>query len=445
MTHSDAHNTQCPNPEAHRDSLALARLTDQLIECIHCGLCLESCPTYVELGREEDSPRGRIYLMRSVAEGKARIDDSVRHHLDVCLGCRACETACPSSVEYGFLLERTRTHIEKHGRRPLLVRLGRRLLLEVFTHSGILAPALFLATLPSRLMRKPPKAPGGVVSAISGANGKGADLMLGSYPSPRPRRLPEHTAAAGERRMRVGVVEGCVMPVLFSEVNNATVRVLSALGCEVVVPRAQGCCGALHVHNGYVEAAARMALRNIAAFEEAGCDVIAINSAGCGSTIKEYANLFPEGSPERQRAASFAAKVRDVSEIIPELLNDRALTPVAMTVTYHDACHLAHGQKVRAQPREMLRMIPGLTLVELPESDHCCGSAGVYSFTQPDMARRLQRRKVGNIESTGAEVVATGNPGCQMWVRSGLLESGSKVRALHPIEIVEMALRGQSG
>jgi len=209
-----------------------------------------------------------------------------------------------------------------------------------------------------------------------------------------------------------------------------------------VVPAGQGCCGALHVHNGYSRQAARMALRNIAVFEEAGCDVVVVNSAGCGSSMREYAGLFPQGTPEHGRAKAFSARVRDVSEVVADLLERAPLRPVEMTVTYHDACHLAHGQKVRVQPRQMLAAIPGLKLVELPESDHCCGSAGVYSFTQPDMALRLLKRKVANIESTGADVVATGNPGCQMWIRSGLKREGSRIRALHPIEIVDLALDG---
>lgn len=424
------------------DQTALARLTDELVECIHCGLCLEACPTYVELNREEDSPRGRIYLMRSVAEGRAALDGSVLHHLDVCLGCRACETACPSDVKYGFLLEHTRTHIEEASHRPVWQRLGRRVLMEVFTHSATMALAMFFATLPSRLLRRPPSAPGGIVSRIMGGHGDGGDLRLERFPSLRPSRLPRLTPAAGDKKLRVGLLEGCVMPVLFPEVNLATVRVLSKLGCEVVVPPGQGCCGALHVHNGYGRQAARMALRNMAVFEAAQCDVIVVNSAGCGSTMKEYTGLFPEGSPERERAAAFSAKVRDISEVIAGLLEQADLKPVEMTVTYHDACHLAHGQKIRSEPRRMLSAIPGLKLVDLPESDHCCGSAGVYSFTQPDMAVRLLKRKVANIESTGAEVVATGNPGCQMWIRSGLKLEGSSVRALHPIEIVDLALDG---
>ncbi len=424
------------------DRAALASLTDELVECIHCGLCLEACPTYVELNREEDSPRGRIYLMRSVAEGRAGLDESVLHHLDVCLGCRACETACPSDVKYGFLLEHARTHIEEAAHRPLWQRIGRRVLMEVFTHSGTMALAMFFATLPSRLLRRPPAAPGGLVSRLMGAHGDGGDLRLERFPSPRPERLPRLVPAAGRKTMRVGLLEGCVMPVLFPKVNRATVRVLSRLGCEVVVPAGQGCCGALHVHNGYGRQAARMALRNIGVFEDAGCDVIVVNSAGCGSTMKEYAGLFPEGSPERERARAFSAKVRDISEVVAGLLEQAGLKPVEMTVTYHDACHLAHGQKIRSEPRRMLSAIPGLRLVDLPESDHCCGSAGVYSFTQPGMALRLLKRKVANIQSTGASVVATGNPGCQMWIRSGLKMEGSSVRALHPIEIVDLALDG---
>lgn len=426
------------------DQLEFARLTDQLVECIHCGLCLESCPTYVELNREEDSPRGRIYLMRAVAEGKNTVDPSVIHHLDVCLGCRACETACPSGVEYGSLLEHARTHIEEGGKRPVLRRLAKRVLLEVFTHSGIMAAAMWFATLPSRLLGRAPSAPSGIISKISGAHETSGDLHLQSFPPLRPRRLKAHYPAKGTAKMRVGMLEGCVMPVLFAEVNTATVRVLTKLGCEVVVPQSQGCCGALHVHNGFTTATRKMALRNIAAFEQAECDVIVVNSAGCGSTMKEYANLFEPGTPEHERASAFSARVKDVSEIVADLLPGAQMQPFNQVVTYHDACHLAHGQKIRQQPRDMLAAIPGITLAPLNESDHCCGSAGVYSFTQPEMAKTLQQRKVGNINATGAAIVATGNPGCQMWIRSGLKADGSPIQALHPIEIVDLALNGES-
>ena len=424
-----------------RDAEALQLLTDQLVECIHCGLCLEACPTYGQILREEDSPRGRIYLMRSVSEGHAGIDPSVLKHLDVCLGCRACETACPSGVRYGFLLEHTRTHIEEHGRRPLVSRLLRRVMMEVFTHSGLMALAMFGASLPGRFLRKPPSAPGGLVTKLFGSHEQGGTLFLENYPPLRPQRLKGFTPAEGQRRLKVALLEGCVMPVLFPEVNQATVRVLSALGCDVTVPAGQGCCGALHVHNGYSSAAAKMALRNIEAFEKAQCDVIAINSAGCGSTLEEYANLFQPGTEEHRRAEAFSAKVKDVSEVIVDLLPESCLGALDVTVTYHDACHLAHGQKIRTQPRMMLTAIAGLKLVELEESDHCCGSAGVYSFAQPGLATQLQSRKVANIEATGAEIVATGNPGCQMWIRSGLKKAGSRIRALHPIEILDMAIQ----
>ncbi len=422
------------------DQEVLSILTDQLVECIHCGLCLEACPTYLLIGREEDSPRGRIYLMRQVMEGSTTLDNSVVDHLDVCLGCRACETACPSGVHYGYLLEQTRSRIEDKHQRPFWQRVPRRILLEIFTHSGLLALALFGATLPSRLLRRTPSAPGGLVSTIIGSGHKGGSLLLKEYPPMRPKRIPAFTPAVGDSKMRIGMLEGCVMPVLFHDVNAATVRVLSRLGCDVVVPQTQGCCGALHIHNGYADQAARMALRNIKAFEDSGCDIVLLNSAGCGSTMKEYESLFPKGSENWQRAKAFSAKVRDVSEVVSELPHQQNLKPVDMTVTYHDACHLAHGQKIKNEPRAMLAAIPGLRLVDLPESDLCCGSAGIYSFIQPKIATNLQTRKVTNIDSTNANVVATGNPGCQMWIRSGLLASGSKAIALHPIEIVDMAL-----
>lgn len=427
------------------DQKALSVLTDEFVDCIHCGLCLEACPTYVELGREEDSPRGRIYLMRSVAEGRGELDSSTMEHLDVCLGCRACETACPSGVRYGFLLEHVRTHVEEARKRPLLRRLAWRGLLEVFTHSGLMALAMFGATLPSRLLKQKPRAPGGLISLVMGAKHPGGDLYLDKQPPLRPVRLPQHAAAVGEKRLKVGLLEGCVMPVLFPEVGAATIRVLTKLGCEVVVPNGQGCCGALHVHNGYSRQAAKMAARNIKAFLDEGCDAIVVNSAGCGSTMKEYANLFEAGSEERALAETFSAKVRDISEIVAELLPQQQLASVDLTVTYHDACHLAHGQGIRVQPRAMLAAVPGLQMVDLPESDHCCGSAGIYSFAQPRLAGQLQQRKIGNIKSTHAAVVATGNPGCQMWIRSGLNAADTGIRALHPIEIIDLALGGPAG
>lgn len=436
------HVDNIPNPSDNlNDTQELAKLNDELLECIHCGLCLESCPTYVELIREEDSPRGRIYMMRSVAEGRAGIDPSVMKHLDMCLGCRACETACPSDVKYGFLLEHTRSHIENSGHRPTLPRFGRRILLEVFTNPRLMAVAMFMATLPSRIFRMKPMAPGSIVSKVIGAESRGGPLYLAEFPKPTPQRLPASFPAAGEKRLRIALLEGCVMPVLFPEVNRATISVLAKLGCEIVVPRDQGCCGALHVHNGYSDAARRMALRNMEAFEKAGVDVIVVNSAGCGSTMKEYPGLFEQGSPEHQRAEAFSSRVKDVSEVICDLLPHARFNPLDLTVTYHDACHLAHGQKIRKQPRDMLSAIPGLTMKPLMESDHCCGSAGVYSFTQPELAARLQKKKIENIEATGAAVVATGNPGCQMWIRSGLIAQNSGVSALHPIEIMDAALK----
>ncbi len=425
---------------ASADEIALSALTDQLVTCIHCGLCLESCPTYVEINREEDSPRGRIYLMRSVAEGRAPLDNTMLSHWDYCLGCRACETACPSGVQYGFLLERTRAHVERSARRPLLTRIGRSLLLAMLTNPSAMAISMFFATLPSRLLGKRPQAPGGILGHLIGAHGKANNLHLTRFPPLVPVRVPEYAPARGRKRLRIGMLEGCVMPVLFHDVNAATVRVFQKLGCEVVTPKMQGCCGALHAHNGMEDAAAKMAIRNIEAFEDANCDLIAVNSAGCGSTMREYHHLFKKGTEEYARALRFTKKVRDVSEVIVELLPGARMRTLKMSVTYHDACHLAHAQKVRSEPRDMLSAIPGLKLIPLNESDHCCGSAGVYTFTQPEMAARLQQRKLKNVYATAAEVVATGNPGCQMWIASGLEADQSATSALHPIQILDMAL-----
>ncbi len=415
---------------------------EDLLKCIHCGLCLQSCPTYVELGNEADSPRGRIYLMRAVAEGRIGWQAGAVEHIDRCLGCRACETACPSGVAYGLLLEIARAQVEQSPARPAFRRWARRMLLNIMTQ-----PRAFAFTM-------------GLARAFSPLFGDGA------LPAPLARllgashvvaRLPKMSGSAlrtkldslyepvGERRGRVGLLTGCVASVLFHEVNVATIEVLRLNGFEVVVPRKQGCCGALHAHNGLPEEARSRALRLIECFERASVDAVITNSAGCGSTMKAYGKLFV-GTAHEDRAVAFAGKVKDVMEFLYEAgmrLPTRPLTgrggTAGLAVTYHDACHLAHGQGIRTQPRAVIRQIPGVTLVELEESDLCCGSAGIYNLLQPDMAARLLQRKVERIRRTGAEVVLTGNPGCLAWIAQGLNDLPEPIAIMHPVEFLHRA------
>jgi glycolate oxidase iron-sulfur subunit len=413
---------------------------EKAVKCIRCGFCLDACPTFRLTGNEADSPRGRIYLMRSVAENVIPLDQDVMKHIDACLGCRACETACPSGVQYASILEEFRTEIEERGQRPGLQRFARRQLLNTLTN-----PRLFSATLKA-------------AQVLGGSNGHqrympsfAAEMLTGSASAPVtlpavPEKvsvgtLPEINPAIGEKRATVAMLAGCVMRVLYHDTNEATVRVLQQNGCEVLVPRSAGCCGALHVHNGYLEDARQRARTLLDALESVEMDAFIVNSAGCGSPLKEYGDLLAEDPLYAERARRFAAKVRDISEYLMELGLRPPKGSLNLRVAYHDACHLAHGQKITAPPRKMLQSIPGLELVDLPESDTCCGSAGIYNLTQPTMAKKLQQRKIDFILETGAAVIATGNPGCLAWIQQGLKERGSAITVRHPIEILDEAYR----
>jgi glycolate dehydrogenase iron-sulfur subunit len=410
---------------------------EKLLDCIHCGICLSACPTYDLLGLEADSPRGRIYLMRAVAEGRTELDQSVVGHLDACLGCLACQTACPSGVRYGELLMPFRDEIERRYPRPAKDRNVRRLLLDLLTHPRKLAPLMLGA-----------KVMGGVFRKGGGPMGMVNRFLFGPHAPVMPvpeeagltvHSLPEVTPAKGERRARVGLLAGCVMQVLFQRVNRATLRVLAENGCEVVVPRAAGCCGAFHMHNGYLDEARDRARALMQVFEREDLDAIVINSAGCGSSIKEYPELFHDDPQWRGRAEALAAKTMDVTEFLAEL----GLVPPGRTirkrVTYHDACHLAHAQGIRSQPRELLQAIPGLELVPFQDPDWCCGSAGIYNFLQPELAGRLQEKKVENILAAEPEMVVTGNPGCHSWIEAGLRARGSQVPVKHTVEVLDEA------
>jgi glycolate oxidase iron-sulfur subunit len=408
---------------------------DKSLACIHCGLCLSSCPTYLETGNENDSPRGRIHLMRAVQDGRLPLGDTAVRHVDLCLGCRACEAVCPSGVQYGELLEATRDHLEKHHTRSPWQKFLRRVAIEqIFPFPErmelALLPATFLRKL--GLQRWLPNSARDALALIP-------DRLSNA---PLPRCSP---STATERRGRVGFVSGCVMSVMFGETNAASVRLLNRAGFDVVTPPEQGCCGALYAHGGNLEDARAAARRNIEAFEQENPDAIIINAAGCGSTLKEYDHLLANDPAWAERAAVFSRKVKDLVEWLQQYPIPNShfsiLNPgVAPRVTYHDACHLAHAQRISQPPRALVRAVAGDSFVELPESDVCCGSAGSYNLTEPEMAERLQRRKTGNILQTGAKTVVTTNPGCLLQIQAGLRKAGAgDIEVLHVADYLDRA------
>lgn len=413
-----------------------------LDDCVHCGFCLPTCPTWVSWGEEMDSPRGRIDLMRSLAEGKVALDAHVLRHFDDCLGCMACVTACPSGVRYDVLIEATRERLEREAKRSLSDRWHRALIFALFPYprrlKALLLPLwLYTQSGLATLVRR-----SGLLRILPARLREMVELL----PAVRARQLwaalPGTTPAAGERRARVGLVAGCVQRVFFPEVNEATIRVLAAEGCEVVVPPGQGCCGALSVHAGRADEALAMARGMIAAFEVAGLDAILVNAAGCGSTLKDYGRLLA-GDPEwSARAAAFAAKVRDVTEYLATLAPSAPRHPLPVRVAYHQACHLGHAQRVVDQPRALLRGIPGLTLVEVPDGDQCCGSAGIYNLINPASAEAIGERKAERILSTGAEFIASGNPGCTLQIGRALEKRGRALPMAHPVEILDASING---
>jgi len=410
-------------------------------KCVHCGFCLPVCPTYVLWHEEMDSPRGRIYLMKMAADGAAAMNDKWVGHLDACLGCMACMTACPSGVDYGKLIEATRAQIERRYERSPAERFYRRMILKIFTDPERLRKML----LPLKVYQK--------TGLRAAARRTGLLRLL-------PRRLrsmesllpdigaaadlPEVTPAVGERRHRVGMLLGCVQRVFFPQVNEATVRVLAAEGCEVVAPRAQSCCGALPVHAGEEEQALALARRTIDTFEGEHVDTIVVNAAGCGSSMKEYGHLLRDDPQYAGRARAFAAKCRDISEFLAALEPRAPRNPLRLRVAYHDSCHLQHAQGVRGQPRALLARIPQLELLEIPEAAICCGSAGIYNLVQPQAAEELGDRKAANVAALKPDAVVSGNPGCLLQLRTALERAGQRVPVLHTVELLDASIRGVS-
>ena len=472
-------------------------LRDVAKDCVHCGFCLPACPTYQLWAEEMDSPRGRIYLVNQILDG-AELSASAAEHFDRCLGCMACMTACPSGVQYDQLIEAARVWTEEArsgdgaqpavasragsttgagtagsgvagagvadvrgadaagpgsassasavprvppaGKRPVRERAARAAIFSLFPYPR----RLRALTAPLRTVQwtgfdrrlAGSKLPGRVSPAL------GAALRL-TPPAATPARLPERVAARGSRRAVVGMLTGCVQSVFFPQVNASTARVLAAEGCDVIIPPGQGCCGALSLHSGREAEAAEFARRTIAMFEQAGVDAIVVNSAGCGSAMKEYERLLAgEGSGWAERAAEMSGKVRDLAEFLAELGPVAPRHPLPVTAAYQDACHLAHSQRITRQPRELLRAIPGLNLVELADAGTCCGSAGVYNLLQPEAADELGGRKAEAVLAAGAPLLISANPGCTLQIASALAERGGHVSVMHTAEVLDASIRG---
>ena len=415
-------------------------------DCVHCGFCLPACPTYVLWGRETDSPRGRIAMIKGGLENETDLTDRIARHFDTCLGCMACVTACPSGVQYDKLLSAARPQVERRVDRPVTDRLFRRLIFSLFPYPHRLRVASLalwayqklgvqrLARLTRLLNLLPPR--------LRAMEALMPPISLRRAWAEAPRLAP----AVGKRRRRVGLLLGCVQRVFFEEVNAATIRVLTAEGCDVIIPASQGCCGALMFHAGMEDDAIGAARRFIDVFESEASDVdtIVINSAGCGSTLKEYGHLLRDDPRYAERARLLSAKCKDISEFLAELEPRTTRHPVPMQVAYHDACHLQHAQGIAREPRQVLATIPGLKVHEVPEAGICCGSAGIYNLVEPNTAKDLGKRKAQHIESTGADALVSSNPGCLLQIAGCLEEAGTPKRTFHMIELVDASIKGES-
>lgn len=420
---------QVPEPGASGGLEALAELLPGTLDCVHCGLCLQACPTYRETGREGSSPRGRVYLMRGAAEGRIPLGATLAEEAYLCLGCRACETACPSGVPYGQLLERTRQQVDAAGLRDGWPRRLERLALRgIVPHRARLHGLVSLLALVQRLGLDR------LVRPLLPPRIRQMQALLPAIPAaPARRRLPGTIPAEGRRRGRVALFEGCIMPEIFGDVNAQTARLLARQGFEVVVPREQGCCGALQAHAGDLDFARELARRNARGFGALDVDAVVVNSAGCGAALREAeAWLGAEGE-------SLAARTRDVCELLDEVGLAVEPAPRAGRLCYDDPCHLVHGQGVGEAPRRLLARIPGLELVAHEDPTSCCGAAGIYNLTHPEMSRAVLARKLAALEAAAPDLIASGNPGCLMQLRAGARERGLRVRVEHPVTLLAEA------
>lgn len=419
---------------------------DKLIDaCVHCGFCLSTCPSYRVLGTETDSPRGRIYLMDGINEGTIPFSGTTIEHFDTCLGCLACVTTCPSGVQYDKLIEATRAQVKRNADRPPVEKLLRSLVFNLFPYPDRLRLLLRPVTLYQSLGLQSWVRSMGFLKLISpqlsAMEGMLPKLPAGAFQD----SLPEVVEAQGSQRYRVGMLLGCVQRLFNPAVNEATMRVLTANGCQVVIPKSQGCCGALPHHQGEEDQARSFAKQMIETFESQNVDYVLINASGCGHTMKEYGHLLKDDPDYADRAAAFVGKVRDVQEFLAEAGLTTPLSPLQaepLAIVYQDACHMIHGQKITAQPRKLLRQIPGVTLKEPIDAALCCGSAGVYNIFQPEIAEELGQQKVTNLTRTGASAIASANIGCYVQISKHLAIQGKSIPVLHPMQLLDYSIRG---
>ena len=414
--------------------------------CVHCGFCLATCPSYRVIGKEMDSPRGRIYLMDAINQGEAKIDVATSSHFDSCLGCLACVTTCPSGVQYDQLIAATRPQIERNQPRSLSDKLIRTLIFNLFPYPDRLRkllPPLWLYQKSGlqRLVRDT-----GILKKLTPRIAAMESILPKITADSWRDNLPKTISAQGEKRYRVGMILGCVQRLFFSNVNEATVQVLTANGCEVLIPPSQGCCAALPAHQGQEAQAQTLARQMIDSFIDWDLDAIIINAAGCGHTLKEYSHILSDDPEYKDKAQEFSNKVKDVQEFLSAIEFTAKLHPLTsgeLTVVYQDACHLLHGQKISLQPRQLLKKIPGVKLREPMDASLCCGSAGIYNMLQPETADELGKQKVRNLLNTGASLIASPNPGCSLQIKKHLEEKNATISLLHPIELLNYSIQGQ--
>ncbi|MFM7408042.1 MAG: (Fe-S)-binding protein [Cuspidothrix sp.] len=411
--------------------------------CVHCGFCLSTCPSYRVLGKEMDSPRGRIYLMDAINEGEIALNTATIEHFDSCLGCLACVSTCPSGVQYDKLISATRHQVERNYNRSLPDKLVRQLIFSLFPNPDLLRILLFPLLVYQKLGISKVLQATGLIKAISPRLAAMESILPEITLKSFQNNLPDIIPAKGEKRYRVGVILGCVQRLFFSPVNEATVRVLTANGCEVVIPKSQGCCAALPEHQGQTEQAKTLARQMIDSFADTNVDFVIINAAGCGHTLKEYGHILADDPEYAQKAKIFAAKVKDAQEFLINVGLTAKLSPLTdknINLVYQDACHLLHGQKISVQPRQLLKQIPGVTLKEPIDAALCCGSAGVYNMLQPEVAEELGKQKAQNLINTGADLIASPNPGCSLQISKYL--QGKTIAVMHPMELLDYAIRG---
>ncbi len=423
---------------------------ERFLDCVHCGLCTSACPTYVETGDENDSPRGRIYLMRSVVDGRLDLTDKVRGHLDLCLDCRSCETACPSGVQYGRLLEPFRVEMQQLATENAPAAASkpdwfhRWILYGLFPSRQRTAWAL----KPARWMQKLKLDKAFEATGLTRLLPSRLQRMQQQLPQLKPAgpAFPKRLPAIGERRATVGLFLGCVADAMFRHVHHATARVLQQNGCDVIIPTRQHCCGAIHYHSGASGPAVDLIRQNVTAFSGTDLDAIVVNVAGCGAMLKDYGHILSELVPEEDHSAAekIVSRMKDISEFLTELGIVAPEGRLNLTVAYQDACHLQHAQQIREQPRSLLSSIPGVTLVPVAEPELCCGAAGSYNLTQPEMADRLGKRRINHLLATDPDVIASGNAGCSLQLQSQLKQAGRDIPVMHPIELLDLSYRGQS-